>query len=217
MTQREKDLVDLLTSKIEVVYKQEGDKLLFHGQHIILFVKNKALEFASSLGANQFIVESAALVHDLDNIVSPSSEPEAATPYRYKLLSELGYTQDEVTKIESIIMESHTGTRNNQISDEGKSLSDAGTLFKSLPITPILFTGSYIKENNIDIQKLAAKVTWEQNRLLEEGIYFYTDAAKSKYLKWAETNLALRNNVNDCLQDKDVTDMLKTAQDMGVL
>lgn len=128
-----------------------------------------------------------------------------------------GYSDEEIIKIENIIMEAHTATRNQNISLEGKSLSDADTLFKVLPITPVLFASNYIKQNKVDIQKLANKITSEQNKLLEEGIYFYTDLAKTKYLNWAKTNLALWNHVKESLEDNDVSEMLKIAKNLQVL
>ncbi|EKD25435.1 MAG: hypothetical protein ACD_80C00057G0003 [uncultured bacterium (gcode 4)] len=209
--------IKTLTLRLEELYTKESKKLIFHGWHHVVFVKTKALDFAVSIHADVFLVESAALVHDLNYIIKAFSEPEEAKEYRHDLLSEIGYTESEIERIESIIMESHTAIRNHTISNEWKALSDADTLFKALPITPILFTSNYIQQNQIDIQKLASKITSEQNKLLNEWIYFYTDLAKSKYLKRAEVNLALWNNVYESLKDKDITDMLDNAKKMWVL
>ncbi len=214
---KQKSKINNLTLNLEKVYLKKSKKLLFHGWHHIVFVKNKAIVFAKSINANLFFVESAALVHDLNYIVKVNSEPEEANSYRNNILIKSGYSDEEIIKIENIIMEAHTAIRNQNISNEGKSLSDADTLFKSLPITPILFTNNYIKQNKIDIQKLANKITSEQNKLLDEGIYFYTDLAKTKYLNWAKTNLALWNNVKESLEDKSISEMLKIAENLKVL
>jgi len=197
------------------LYKEK--ELLFHGWHHITFVKKKGGEFARAIGADVFFVESAALVHDLNYLIAPNSEPEVGRELRQEKLSSAGYTTEEIVRIEQIVMEEHTATRNESISDEGKALSDADTLFKALPITPILFASKYIQENNIDIAKLANKVCDEQNRLLESGIYFYTDVAKEKYLSWAEVNLKLWNNVREALEDKDVQEMLAIAKSGSVI
>lgn len=97
------------------------------------------------------------------------------------------------------------------------ALSDADTLFKSLPITPIIFAQKYITQNKVDIYKLAQKVTSEQNPLMDQDIYFYTDYAKKRYLNWAKDNLKLWNNVIESSTDEDIKEMLKIAADIGVL
>ncbi len=191
--------------------------MLFHGWHHVIFVKKKALDFARPINADLFFVETAALVHDLNYIVKVDSEPEEAKNFRVKILAEGGFDNSEINRIENIISESHIAARDEKISDEGKALSDADTLFKSLPITPILFAGNYLKENKVDIFALANKITSEQNQLMKKGIYFYTDLAKDKYLEWAKTNIALWNNVKESLGDEDVSEMLKNARSLNVI
>lgn len=206
-----------LSTTIEKLYEEHKGELLFHGWHHINFVAKKAVEFADSIGASIFVTKSAALTHDLNYIVEPNSEPELARDMRSKILSEAGYSRDEINKIEDVIMESHMRTRSENISNEGKALSDADTLFKSLPTTPILFASKYITQNKVDINKLAKKVTEEQNPLMEKGVYFYTHSAKAKYLKWAKDNLEMWNNVINALDDGDVKEMLEIAQKNKVL
>lgn len=212
-----KEKIKNLESAIEKIYAKKGQKLLFHGWHHISFVKDKALIFAKSIKANLFFVKSAALVHDLNYLVKTNSEPQIAQNYRKKILMENEYSEEEIKRIEKIVMESHTAGREENISEEGKALSDADTLFKALPITPILFTGSYIKQNKVDIKKLAEKIISEQNHLFNEGIYFYTDLAKGKYFDWAKINLALWNNVNEALKDKSISKMLEMAAELKML
>ena len=206
-----------LRTTLEQLYLENSQKLLFHGWHHINFVSKKAIEFASSIEANVFLAESAGLVHDLNYIVEPNSEPEIGIDLRKDFLTKAGYSSEEISQIEGIIMESHTGTRSNKISKEGMALSDADTLFKALPTTPILFASKYLTQNKVSIEKLASKVSSEQNKLMESGIYFYTDLAKRKYLKWAEINLSLWNNVNEALMDEDVVEMLEIANRTDVV
>ncbi len=206
-----------LRSKIESIYQENKGILLFHGWHHIFFVSKKAVEFAKHIQADANLVESAALTHDLNYIIKPNSEPEVAKDYRQQILSDAGFNQEEIERIEKIVMESHMRTRNENISNEGKALSDADALFKSLPTTPILFASKYITQNKVDIKKLAQKVTSEQNPLMEKDIYFYTEAAKEKYIKWAKSNLQMWNYVQEALNDPDVTEMLKIAEKNGVL
>ncbi|MFH1253189.1 MAG: HD domain-containing protein [Candidatus Uhrbacteria bacterium] len=206
-----------LFKQLNPLYKKHSKNLLFHGWHHIIFVKNKALEFADSINADRFIVEAAALTHDLNYLVKPNSEPEEGKILRQKFLSKAGFTAKEISAVEKVVMESHTRTRNENISPEGMALSDADTLFKALPITPIIFTQKYIIQNRVDIFKLAKKITSEQNPLLKKEIYFYTDFAKTKYLNWAKGNLQLWNNVIEALKDKDVKEVLKTAKEFKIL
>ena len=162
-------------------------------------------------------MEAAALTHDLNYIVKPNSEPEEGKELRQKFLSKAGFTTEEIIKIETVLMESQTGTRDEKVTLEGMALSDADTLFKSLPITPIIFAQKYITQNKVDIYKLAHKVTSEQNPLIDSDIYFYTDYAKKRYLNWAKDNLKLWNNVIEALKDEDIKEILKIANDLGVL
>jgi uncharacterized protein len=191
--------------------------MLFHGWHHIAFVTKKAKEFAESISADSFLSESAALVHDLNYLVKVNSGPEQGAEMRTQVLSECGYLKEEIQRIEQIVMEEHTATRSADISPEGMALSDADTLFKALPITPILFASKYIQENKVDIEKLSKKVVEEQKPLLDQGIYFYTDLAKSRYLDWAKGNLVLWENVRESLQDEDVQELLMIAREQGVL
>lgn len=209
--------IEKLFEQIQPLYMKHSKDLLFHGWHHITFVKKKALEFAGSVNANKFIVEAAALTHDLNFIVKPNSEPEEGKIIRQEFLGKAGFTNEEIIRIESVVMESHTGTRNEKITPEGMALSDADTLFKALPITPIIFAQKYITQNKVDIYKLAQKVTAEQNPLIKKDIYFYTDYAKERYLNWAKSNLQLWNNVVEALKDEDIKEILKIADELHVL
>lgn len=130
---------------------------------------------------------------------------------------EAGFSEAEVDEIETLVMQEHTATRHANISDAAKALSDADTLFKVLPTTSILFAGHFITENHIDIGRLAKKVVSEQRPLLDAGIYFYTTAAKEKYLGWAEINLKLWENVQFALDDEDVSEMLAIARELKAI
>lgn len=215
MTQEEK--FTQLETALGTLYQERSAELLFHGWHHISFVSAKAGIFAAEVGADVFLVRSAALVHDINYLVRKNSDPEEGRGLRQKLLAEASYAPEEIARIEEIVMEEHTETRDANISIEGQALSDADTLFKALPITPIIFASKYIEENGIDVLKLSEKVCSEQNRLMESGIYFYTDKAKALYLDWAKVNLSLWNNVQDCLKDEDVKKMLDTARSLGAL
>lgn len=206
-----------LTNELEKLYQDRSADMLFHGWHHIYFVTKKAAEFAEAFDVNKELVVAAALTHDLNYLVEVNSEPEAGKELRAKYLSESGFSQDEIREIEDIVIQEHTATRHADISDAAKALSDADTLFKALPITPILFAGHFITENHIDIRKLADKIVSEQRPLMDSTIYFYTDQAKQKYLHWAKHNLRLWENVQESLDDKDVSEMLEIARSLRVI
>lgn len=209
--------VALLTANLEALYRKHSAELLFHGWHHITFVAKKARQFAEGYDVNAEIVEAAALTHDLNYIVEPYSEPEVGEELRREYLQKSQFTASEIAAIEATIMEGHMAARHENISLEAKILSDADTIFKSLPVTPIILTGHYITENQVDLQKLARKIVNEQKPMMEAGIYFYTDAAKAKYLPWAESNLKLWENVVAALDDEDVNEMLATARQLDVI
>lgn len=209
MTERTKKLENFL----KLLYDKHKAELLFHGWHHIKFVAEKSKEFADDINANKEIVYAAALVHDLNYVVAPNSKPETGESLRNKQLAMAGFSKQEIDYIEKIIMEAHTAYRNEKISIEAQALSDADTLFRSLPITPVLFASRYIAQNKVDIGELADKVTSEQNPLMEKGTYFYTNLAKKKYLKWAKTNLELWNYIKESLNDPEVSDLIKTANE----
>lgn len=205
-----KERVKKLKLEIENLYKNHKTKLLFHGLHHILFVRGKALEFAKSIAADIFLAESAALVHDLNYLIKINSKPEAGKKLRKNVLEKISYSDMEIKRIEKIIMEAHTATRNKNISKEGMVLSDADSLFKILPMTPVVFSGKFIEENRIDLKKLANKICNEQNKLLKNEIYFYTSVAKKKYLNWAKLNLKLWNTIKESLNDKDIQGLISS-------
>ncbi len=201
--------ISALHTNIKNLYEAHKDTLLFHGWHHIQFVTKKATDFAKTIDADVEIVQAAALTHDLNYMIAINSEPGAGEILRANILKEAGYDADEIARIEKIILEENLGTRTEQISKEGMALSDADTLFKALPITPILLAGRYIAENKVDIAKLASKIVHEQQPLFDKDIYFYTDVAKEKYMQWARTNLDLWKNVLKSLDDDDVKDIVQ--------
>lgn len=209
----------LFNKTYEIYHLPENQsKLLFHGWHHIKFVHDKAVEFAKELNADVELVAAASLLHDLNYIFSDKLEPEAAKTQIQKFLAECEYSEDTQTRINQLIEDSHLAYRGNRnISDESKALADADTLFKALPTTPILFASKFITQNKYDIQKLANKVVGEQKPLMDSGSYFYTKTAQERYLKWAQINLTLWENVLEALNDENIKEMLTTASDLGVL
>ena len=211
------DKLLILRDSVKTLYDEHDEPLLFHGWHHIQFVTKKAVFFAKTLNADTEIVEAAALVHDLNYVVEVNSKPEVGEKLRASVLEGAGYSSEEIERIEIIIREADIASRGKDISVEGMALSDGDTLFKVLPFTPILFSGKYITENKIDIAKLADKVVSEQQPLIDQDIYFYTDIAKEKYLGWAKNNIEQMASIQTALEDEDVKELIETSYERGVL
>ena len=205
---------------ISDLYHSEENKsrLLFHGWHHIKFVHDKAIEFAKELNANLATVASASLVHDLNYIFSEKLEPEVANEHIKEYLMKSGFIENDILNILEIVETAHLKYRGKRnLSNEAKALADADTLFKALPTTPILFASNFIVQNKYDVSKLAHKIIDEQEPLILKDEYFYTQLAKTRYLKWAKVNLEMWKSVLEALEDQSISEMLRTAKDLGVL
>ncbi|MEU5882694.1 hypothetical protein [Spirillospora sp. NPDC047279] len=213
MTCQDDKRITKLQDLIFVLYQEIGTSVPFHGWHHIDFVRNKAVEFARQRGADSALVEAAALVHDLNYIAEKDSGPQAGHQLRRQCLQDAGFNELDIHEVEKLVVESHTATRTASISLAGTALSDADTLFKALPITPVVFAPRYLEENNIDLLTLCEKIIGEQEPLLKAGIYFYDERVRDRYLPWAEANLQLWRCVAEALNDPDVTTLLKQIND----
>jgi len=207
-----------LEASLKKLYYDKAADLLFHGWHHIHLVARKSVEFAEEFPeVNKEIVEASALVHDLNYIVEVNTGPEVGRELRENYLREAGFSMAEAKEIESIIMEGHTASRHANISNSAKALSDADSLFKVMPLTPIIFSSHYIVENRVDVQKWADKIISEQQPLMDQGIYFYTKIAKDKYQEWAEVDLKLVQQVKDSLEDPAIKEMFEIARELGIV
>lgn len=200
-----------LEDHVRRIYQDCDDDVPFHGWHHVDFVRNKATQFARERGADAVVVEAAALVHDLNYVVKKNSSLRDGSRLRRECLTLAGFDQDLVDQIEYLIAEAHTASRTADISLAGSALSDADTLFKALPVTPVVLAHRYLTENGISLRSLAEKILGEQTPLLEQGIYFYDESVAGRYLPWANANLALWRSIADALDDTDVVNLLRAA------
>ena len=201
------DKITNLYEKTKKLYLgKEG--LFYHGWHHIDFVIRKSLEFSESLNADKFLVESSAILHDTNYLIKRYSKPCVAKDLRAELLSKCDFNIQDSMSIETIINEAHLENRNKNISLEAQALSDADTLFKALPITPILLTHRYLSQTGVSIRKLGEEIINNQIPLMNKGIYFYSNSANENYLKWAETNIQLWENVISSLNDPVVSKLV---------
>ncbi len=201
-----------LYEEVKSLYESSED-LLFHGWHHIAFVYHYSGIFAADLKADIDLTQIAALVHDINYLEKRGtySTVQDGSQKRREILSSAQIDIDIINSIEHIVQSASTDSRTQNISPESMALSDADTLFKALPITPILFAPRFMTETNYSIKKLSDKIVKDQKPILEQGFYFYSNQAKTRYLKWAKTNVELWENVQESLKDPHIVDMLKTA------
>lgn len=209
-----------LRANLSRLYKKKRQQLPYHGWHHITFVTNKATEFAKAVGLSKNsaeLIEAAALTHDLNYLVRSGTEPDTGVELRKRHLSKVTFDEEEIEKIERMIAEAHMSVRHANISQEAQILSDADTLFKVVPISHLIFTPYYFAENGTDIKRLASKIVREQIPLLKKGIYFYNPAISKRYKKWAEVNLALWQEIDQAMNDRDVRQLAEMAKKLQVL
>lgn len=212
MKEHDKGKLDRLWQIVEELYHTQGQGLPFHGWHHILFVARKATTFAEAIGVDTFIVTSAALVHDLNYLVKRRSTVDVGERLRREILHRAGYEATQITKIEGVVCEADVSQRGKDICEEAQALSDGDMLFKALPFTPILLAREYMRENNVSIEELGSKILTEQERLMSEDIYFYTEVARRLYMPWAQANLSLWRLGMGALQDSDVQILLRMTE-----
>lgn len=204
--------VAALRDYLENYYAQHGGDLPFHGWHHIVFVTDKATALAQEIGYPDVdLITAAALTHDLNYLVDSYSRASEGKSLREKILIENGYTIDEIVHIEMIIVQGDLRNRDDDICIEAQILSDADTLFKSLPIMLPLFTPRYFVQTGIGIERLSNSIVEQQVPLLEKDIYFYTKPYCERYSEWARRNVELWVSIKDAIQDKDVQNLLENA------
>jgi uncharacterized protein len=210
------DAVWISTAK---VYGREARKISFtrkvsfHGWPHVSFVAKNARKFAIELQADPFTAEIAGLVHDVNYLVDARSDAPEGAVLREKILSECGLDNHSISVIENVVVTAQTSARGRSISREAMALSDADTLFKALPITPVILSPLYMKETGRSLRELAEKIASEQVPLREEQIYFYSDSAKKKYEDWGDANLRLWSLILESLDDPSIVELVTQMEE----
>jgi len=197
-----------LRVKVQSLYAMHDQELPFHGWHHVDFVTRKACEFAPELGADLVVVEMASLVHDLNYLADTSSNASEGATLRKELLTAIGLPPTEVAAIESVVVNAETARRSASISPESKALSDGDTLYKALPITPVLLAPRYMAETDRSLRELAMRIVKSQVPLNAKGIYFYSQTGRENYQHWADANLELWRCLLESLDDPDVQNLM---------
>ncbi len=183
-------------------------KLQFHGWHHVSFVRDKAVDFARRNGADVALVEVAALVHDVNYMVRKNSLPVDGRELRLSILADAGIDASTADRVDAVVEEAEMRTRHRHISLEAQALSDADTLFKALPVTPVVLAPRYLEENGITLRELAHKIVGEQQAKQDDGYYFYDPEAAATYSRWATANLELWQCIVESLNDPTVDRLL---------
>lgn len=186
-------------------------KLQFHGWHHVSFVRDKAVHFAARNGSDARLVEIAALVHDVNYMVRRNSLPIDGRELRMDILARAGLPIELAEQVDRIVDEAEMRTRHRDISLEAQALSDADTLFKALPVTPVVLAPRYLLENGITLRELAHKIVGEQQGKHDDGYYFYDPEAAATYSRWATANLELWQCIVESLDDPCVNDLLSAV------
>jgi uncharacterized protein len=207
-----REYVQPVRKAITELYAGQTREVPFHGWHHVRFVAHKARSFAEELRANPALVEIAALVHDVNYLVTTRGGASDGRRLRSKVLAGVGLDEEDISRIECIVSESETRARGRDISAEAMALSDADTLFKALPITPVVLAPLYMQETGRSLGELARKIVGEQVPLRDDGIYFYSDSAKKKYESWGDANLALWSCIQEALEDPSVLELIEQVE-----
>lgn len=210
-------LLQELTERVRNLYDSFTSGLPFHGWHHVEFVRAKASLYADKNGANVAIVEAAAILHDLNYMVKRNSRVSAGEDLRKAILEDLNVASGTISWIERVIREAETEARDETAGLEAQALSDADTIFKALPITPVLLAHLYMEETGENLEQLCARIIRDQVKLHEKGIYFYNKEIAAQYDRWASANLELWNCIDDSLQQREVRDLVSylEAQSQG--
>lgn len=206
------DKLSRLNDIVQREYAQSPIDLPFHGWSHVYFVRHHAVKFADELGANKEVVEAAALVHDLNYLVDVRSRAAAGRELASKLLSESNYGQDEIATITGIVLQAETASRGRETCPEVMALSDGDTLFKILPITPVVLSPLFLEESGRTVWEQARRIVDEQAPLFRDGLYFYSASANEKYLGWAKTNLELWQNILEVADDPVINQLYEDVR-----
>jgi uncharacterized protein len=205
--------LDQVERRVRRLCRRFADNLPFHGWHHVHFVRTKAGEFAQANGTDVAVVETAALVHDLNYIVKRNSDAAEGRSIRMRILAASGVVESVAEWIDDIVVEAEMRTRDRDISLAAQALSDADTLFKALPVTPVMLAHRYLAENGITLSQLARKIVGEQRDKHDDGFYFYSEQAKAMYSHWATANLDLWQCVVEALDDPSVGELLDAVNE----
>lgn len=194
------DRLAVLVEMAQAMYRERSFSVPFHGWPHVRFVADKTEIYAADLSADVPFSVAAAYLHDLNYLVAAENRVKNGTDIRAQILTECGYSTAERERIEAIIEQAATSSRTATIVPEAMALSDGDTAFKSLSLTPLM-SALFLIETQSSLKELATGIVEEQGRLMEQGIYFYSTAARAEFGRASELNLAQWRMVKESLTD----------------
>ena len=99
-----KSSIDAVEQWVHQLCRRFAERLTFHGWHHVSFVRSKAVEFANANGAEVGVVETAALVHDVNYIVRRNSSASAGRGLRLEILSGAGVPRPTAGWVDRVII-----------------------------------------------------------------------------------------------------------------
>jgi uncharacterized protein len=209
-------VIEDVEQRVRQLCWRNARSLPFHGWHHVSFVRTKAVGFAGHNGADAAVVEVAALVHDVNYLVLRNSPAAAGKDLRLGMLADAGVDETVARWIDDIIEEAEMASRGRHISLEAQALSDADTLFKALPVTPVVLAHKYLTENGLSLRELADKIVGEQVDVHDDGYYFYNPEAAATYSRWATANLELWQCIKQAVDDPSVAELLDAVHAVDI-
>jgi uncharacterized protein len=204
-------VIDAVEQQVRELCQRLAERLPFHGWHHVSFVRAKSVQFAEVNGADVAVVETAALVHDVNYVVQRNSTAAAGRRLRLEILAKAGVIRPIAGWIDRIVREAEMAARHREISLEAQALSDGDTLFKALPVTPVVLAHRYLAETGVSLRELANKIVSEQQDVHDDGYYFYNPDAAATYTRWAAANLQLWQCIKESLDDPTVEQLLESV------
>lgn len=194
------DRMSRLHDEVRRLYRSHGTAMPFHSWAHVEFVHDTSSRFAAARGADRWLTEGAALVHDLDHLAIGGADPVATGRFRASMLDDCGFPARAIAAIEAVIDAAIEETRSpvtSPLGPEAAALCDADTVYRVLPLSPIAISHRFLTENGVSLRELAKRIVEEQRPLRERGIVFHDPRVDDRYRGWAEANLQLWAQVLD--------------------
>lgn len=123
--------LEIIDKTVKLVEEKLGGDSSGHDHFHILRVRNLAVRLAKEEGADAYVVELAALLHDIADWKFHDGDLTAGPRVASEWLKSLGESDETITKVASIISEvsyKGAGTKTTPTSLEGKVVQDADRL-----------------------------------------------------------------------------------------
>src|SRR3989442_384779 len=145
--------IDAVEQQVRQLCERYADKLPFHGWHHVSWGGAKPAGCAGVSGGDVTGVEPPARGHDVNYIVHRNPTAADGRRLRVEILARAGLPQPAAVWIDRIVREAEMAARHPEISLEAQALSDADTLFKALPVTPVVLAHPYLAVTSVSLRE----------------------------------------------------------------